>query len=160
MLAKKIWQVLSILAVVVIMITGTGSIKTMGTADADQELLGMLNDYRTQMGLNVLEGDEGLLELAIVRAGEVMESFSHTRPGPEGGTGCSLVLAEHPDAMVAGENLARRKTFKSDHAQAVFEGFISSPTHLANMVAPDYTRVGIYTLKGKDAVVTVMLFEG
>lgn len=144
---------------VLVVFAHMNSLHSVTLEGPDAEFFTQLNQLRKQYELSELTVDEGLNDLAQIRAEEVLVQFSHTRPN--GGTGCNLILAEHPNAMCAGENLASGKKLSNTYAAKAFQKLCESPTHLKNMVNPDFTRVGIVSLVGEDGhVVTVFLFEG
>ncbi|MDO4492156.1 MAG: CAP domain-containing protein [Lachnospiraceae bacterium] len=95
------------------------------------EILGYVNEARTSMGLSPLNMDESLLRAANQRAAELSVYYSHTRPN---GESCFTV-----DEMVYGENIAAG--YRS--AAAVFNGWMNSEGHRANILGEDYDSIGI-----------------
>ena len=100
----------------------TVTVKVELTADyssAYQELE-YLNQIRREAGLNELAMDEGLMDMALLRAAECAVCFSHTRP--------------------TGENCDTARP--SGSAKATDEWY-NSPGHKANMLYGDFNSVGI-----------------
>ena len=98
-----------------------------------KDVVTYINEYRTQNGLNVLEINNELCFYSSIRVEEIKTVWSHTRP--EGSNGYDLI----PQDRYAGENLAR----KFQVPDKVFNAWINSPSHLANIVNVNYTQIGI-----------------
>lgn len=104
-----------------------------------EEVLDIINDYRREGGLEPLVLDDRLTTIACARAEEIAWSgrFSHYRPN---GRFFSTILK---DAGItkgsAGENIARR----FDNPDDVCAAWKDSETHYANIMNPEFTRVGI-----------------
>ncbi len=108
----------------------TGYAKDFGT---------LINDLRTSNGLSSLDYVTDLEDPASVRLAEVEQSFSHTRPD---GRNCYTVMDDAGVSYQAfGENLA----LNYSTAQDVFDAWMSSPAHYANMVRTDFTGYCILT---------------
>lgn len=108
----------------------TGYAKDFGT---------LINDLRTSNGLSSLDYVTDLEGPASVRLAEVEQSFSHTRPD---GRNCYTVMDDAGVSYQAfGENLA----LNYSTAQDVFDAWMSSPAHYANMVRADFTGYCILT---------------
>ena len=114
--------------------TDTIDVKVTGTYDYTkaQEVLDLLNDYRTQNGLNKLTMDEDLLNAAMIRAGETSIYFSHTRPD---GTDC---FSAAPSKM-SGENIVAGLST----ASGAMDKWKESSGHNANMLGSSYKSIGI-----------------
>lgn len=97
----------------------------------EYELFILINNERTANGLNPLSWSGGLADCAAVRAGEAVDCFSHTRP--DGSDWWTV----NPSIMY-GENLATGQ----DNVQWVFNDWMASPEHRANIMNPGYTTYG------------------
>jgi len=99
-------------------------------------LLAMVNDLRAENGLPPLSWSDDLASCASIRAAELPyasddQNMSHIRPdGSEWWT-------VNPSIMY-GENLACGQQSASE----VFQAWVNSPSHKANMLSPDYTTMG------------------
>ena len=94
-------------------------------AKAEEEFA-LVNQQRSENGVATLTWDEGMYELACVRAQECVQNFSHTRPD---GTLVS-------DTYLYGENLAMN--YKS--TTNLINGWMNSPGHRGNILNSDYTK--------------------
>ena len=99
------------------------------------KVLEYMNLIRAEFGLPSLTMDDTLKEAASVRAVELSESFSHTRPDGSAwhtaGTG------------LAGENLARALNNEQSKSLNIAYAWYLSETHCANLLNFRYTKVGI-----------------
>ena len=99
-------------------------------------LLAMVNDLRAANGIAPLSWSDDLASCANTRAAELPyatdeQNMSHIRPdGSEWWT-------VNPSIMY-GENLACGQ----QSAAEVFQAWVDSPSHKANMLDPDYTKMG------------------
>lgn len=102
-----------------------------------EEVIDIVNDEREDRGLNELESDPTLNEIAAMRAKEVAEYFSHTRPD---GTSCFTALDEKGITNVyKGENIA----MGSKTPEGVMNRWMNSSGHKANILKSNYTRMGV-----------------
>ena len=114
---------------------------------AYQEMLGYVNQLRANEGVSALTLDSNLNLAATVRALEMAWSgkFSHTRPN---GQDCFSVYSDLGIRSSAkGENIAGYNA----NVKSTFEQWNNSPDHHANMVKPEFTKIGVgkYTLNGR-----------
>ena len=92
----------------------------------------LVNDIRAEAGLNELAWDNNLESVANVRANEISQSFSHTRPnGKQWYTVNSKIQG--------GENLA----YGFDTAEDVVNAWMNSPTHKDNILYDEFEKVAI-----------------
>lgn len=91
-----------------------------------------INTIRTQNGLNELKWDNNLESVASVRAKEITENFSHTRPN---GSQWYTVNSK----IQGGENLAYGFSTATD----VVDAWMNSPTHKDNILYGDFKTMAI-----------------
>ena len=94
-----------------------------------------VNHERTVAGLNTLVLDKDLTERAMIRAAEIYDLFSHTRPD---GTPCFTVLNGLYYSLAA-ENIAEGQTT----AFNVMEAWMNSTGHRANILNKDVKAIGV-----------------
>lgn len=105
--------------------------------DKVQEVIDLTNEEREKRGLAPLERDESLMEAAAIRAEEIVENYSHTRPD---GTSCSTVLDEYGiSSRVSGENIVRGLI----NAAGAVETWMRSEGHKENILKSKYTKIGV-----------------
>ncbi|MBQ9609305.1 MAG: CAP domain-containing protein [Lachnospiraceae bacterium] len=111
--------------------------------DMAWEVLDMVNKERAARGLSSLTMDQTLVNSAKVRAPEISEYFSHTRPN---GTSC---FTAYPSAqMSVGENIAAGQY----SASAVMNSWMNSQGHRENILDSGFKSIGIacYYIPGSD----------
>lgn len=105
--------------------------------DLINEVYEITNNYRSLVGVPSLTLDSSLVEAANIRAKELSDSFSHTRPN---GSGCFTVLSELGISYgTAGENIAAGYS----SSQSVMEGWRSSSGHYQNIISSKFKKIGI-----------------
>jgi uncharacterized protein YkwD len=112
--------------------------------DQREAMLALVNELRGSVGAGELALDPVLCEAADIRAKEIAQSFSHTRPD---GTLCFTVLADvgsdRNNYRAVGENIAAGSGSRYYTADAPFESWKRSSGHYANMISGDFTLIGI-----------------
>ena len=102
-----------------------------------QEMLDAINRERAKVGASPLVLDEKLCEVAQMRAQELVQSFSHTRPD---GRDCYSALIEmNVNYRSAGENIAAGQTT----VDSAMECWMNSSGHRANILDQRYRKIGI-----------------
>jgi uncharacterized protein YkwD len=98
----------------------------------------LVNEERQKAGLAPLSYDyQNLTDCAFVRAEELIQLFSHTRPD---GTSCFTAFDEFGvDYMAAGENIAVSQQTPED----VVKAWMNSPGHRANILSESFTAIGV-----------------
>lgn len=105
--------------------------------DLINEVYEITNNYRSLVGVPSLTLDSSLVEAANIRAKELSDSFSHTRPN---GSSCFTVLSELGISYsTAGENIAAGYS----SSQSVMEGWRSSSGHYQNIISSKFKKIGI-----------------
>lgn len=104
------------------------------------DILVLVNNARASEGLAPLSWNYGLESAAAVRASEITVLFDHTRPD---GSSCYTV-----SDLIWAENIACGQT----SAQEVFDAWMASPGHRANIMDPDYTSMGAALVNNGDGV--------
>ena len=101
------------------------------------EMFDMVNEYRAQYGLPALQWDYSAYPAAQIRASELLQRNSHTRPD---GSRCSTVFSEvgySPSA--SGENIVY---YYSDPRSAL-NSLISSASHRDLILSSKFTHISI-----------------
>ena len=132
--------------VLVLMLTlGAAQAATLVTANA-QSVVNQVNRERAARGLSTLRIDPALTAAAQIRAKEIVQKFSHTRPD---GTKWSTV-----SSAAYGENIAKgQKT-----ADKVMAAWMSSSGHRANILRASYGSIGVACLQSGGVYYWVQLF--
>lgn len=110
---------------------------TVSPQDED-EMLKLLNGERARVGLQPLAADSRLQAVARAHSEEMLKLGYFAHDSPVSGSPSDRLQAAGISFDVAGENLAYAPTVDIAH-----RGLMNSPGHRANILSPDYTRVGI-----------------
>jgi SCP-like extracellular len=110
---------------------------TNNSLNFEMEVVRLINIERTKRGIHPLSISNKLFAAAAIRASELTQKFSHTRPN-----GSSYLTAVqnvgYPSSYV-GENIAAGQISPI----AVMESWMNSPGHRANILNPNYTEIGV-----------------
>lgn len=113
------------------------------TTDKDyaQQVLTLVNSERAKEGLSPLTLDNNLNEVAMTRAREIVQSFSHTRPD---GSDCFTALSEkNIKFLTAGENIAAGQQTPA----GVMNSWMNSEGHRANILSDKFGKLGVGLVK-------------
>lgn len=102
-----------------------------------QQVLDMVNARRGEAGLAPLVMNDAMVSAARIRALEIVQSFSHTRPN---GTSCFTVLDESGVGYLgAGENLAAGQW----SPESAMNSWMNSEGHRDNILNGSFNQIGI-----------------
>ena len=105
-------------------------------SDYGYQVLALINEIRRNNGLGELAMDYSLIQIANIRSEEITRNWSHTRPD---GTDWWTIHSQYGVYGKLGENLAYGQTTPAE----VVEDWMNSEGHRANIMAPEFTRIGI-----------------
>lgn len=141
----KLKKILTLVLALMLLTVGVAQAATLVTANA-RSVVDQVNRERTARGLSALRVDPALTAAAQIRAQEIVERFSHTRPD---GTRWSTV-----SSVAYGENIARgQKT-----ADKVMAAWMSSSGHRANILRANYGSIGVACVQSGGVYHWVQLF--
>lgn len=102
-----------------------------------QQVIDLVNKERAKAGLSPLKESAAASSAAAVRAKEIAENFSHTRPD---GSSFSTALQQSGAAFRgAGENIA----YGQRTPEAVMDSWMNSSGHRANILSKSFTAIGV-----------------
>ena len=102
-----------------------------------EQVVALVNKERAAAGLNPLTINESAMSAALVRAKEIRQSFSHTRPN---GSSFSTALKEQGVSYRgSGENIA----YGQRSPEEVMKAWMNSSGHRANILNEKYTSIGV-----------------
>jgi uncharacterized protein YkwD len=127
-----------------VMATAAGS--SMSSLAAN--VISQTNGERAMQGLGTLNVSGELNRAAAVRAQEITQMFSHTRPD---GSAWSTV-----SSAVRGENIAMGQ----QSADKVMAAWMSSPGHRANILRASFGSIGVAAIKVGNVMYWVQEFGG
>ena len=117
-------------------------VNTVTYSEFANRVLELVNNERANAGVAPLVLDEALCNAANMRAIEMDRTgeLSHTRPG---GRECFTVVDYcNIGYMMCGENIAAGQPTPEDVVNGKY-GWMSSEGHKANILSPEYTKMGL-----------------
>ncbi|HEY2962066.1 MAG TPA: CvpA family protein [Pyrinomonadaceae bacterium] len=111
--------------------------------DLEKRMLDMVNEERAKAGLRPLAPDPELTEVARQHSADMFARGYFAHDTPEGLTPFDRMHNSHVQFLTAGENLALAPTLPVAHT-----GLMNSPGHRANILRPQFGRVGIGIMDG------------
>lgn len=123
--------------------------------DYRHAILRLVNQERAKAGLTALVLDDTVSRAAQIRAVEIIETFSHTRPD---GTSCFTALDE---VGIASASVARAENIAAGQQspEDVMKGWMNSDGHRANILNPNLKKLGVgYTEGGRYRTNWVQMF--
>ena len=106
--------------------------------DSEFAMLDLANSERRKAGVRELEWDTAALPVARAYAEDMWKRKYFSHYSPEGTNVGDRLESSGISYGVAGENLALAPTLEIAH-----EGLMNSPGHRANILSPDFAKVGI-----------------
>jgi hypothetical protein len=106
-------------------------------ADKSSDVLDLVNQERKAAGLKNVKLNDDLNRVAELRAAEIVERWSHTRPNGEEWK--TAFAEEGVSASYRGENLAKGQY----SADKVVEDWMDSEGHRSNILNKKFTKMGV-----------------
>lgn len=106
--------------------------------DLEQQMIALVNNERVSRGFKALTYDPNLQVIAREHSADMFTRGYFSHYSPEGKTVADRAAAHNIDYQVIGENLAYAPTLELAH-----NGLMNSPGHRANILSPDYNKIGI-----------------
>ena len=122
----------------------------------EAQVLRLVNAERAKYGLSPFVKDSGATQVAHLRAKEIVQSFSHTRPNGQRGTDIIpwSLCDKINNSKYAAENIAMRQPT----CKIVMKCWYDSKGHRENMLNPNLRKVGIAGYKYNGVMYWVQLF--
>ena len=111
--------------------------------DLEAQMLDLVNQERTAVGLAPLEADPEMLPVARAHSADMFARGYFSHQTPEGKSPFDRIREAGVRFRTAGENLALAPTVEIAH-----RGLMNSPGHRENILRPQFGRVGIGILAG------------
>ena len=133
----------------------------MSLTPLEADFVRRLNAERAAAGLPALAADGSLVAIGRIRSSDMVARgyFSHT--SPEGQSAFTLLDEWGVPYSWAGENLARNNYPLEETVAVAVRDLMASPPHRANILNPNYTRVGVgYAEDGSGMRFYTVVFVG
>lgn len=120
----------------------------------EAKVLELVNTERNKNGLFPLKKDTGAVNVAHLRAKEIVTAFSHTRPD---GSSCFTAARElGVSYRAAGENIA----YGYSTPEQVVKGWMNSEGHRKNILSSSFSKIGIGCYKSGNVLYWSQFFIG
>ncbi len=113
------------------------------SADLENQMIQLVNYERESRGLNKLVFDPSLQTIARGHSADMFTRGYFSHYSPEGKTVANRAKEKGIDYLVIGENLAYAPNLQLAH-----KGLMNSEGHRANILSPDYNKIGIGIMDG------------
>lgn len=121
-------------------------------------LINFTNQKRIALGISPLKENSKLAQAAYLKARDMLEKDYFSHFSPEGLSPWYWLKLAGYDYLIAGENLA----IGFLDSKEVYQAWLESPTHKANLLNEKYEEMGVTALKGefqgKEVTVVVQFF--
>ncbi|HVF24168.1 MAG TPA: CvpA family protein [Pyrinomonadaceae bacterium] len=111
--------------------------------DLEKRMLDLVNEERAAAGLRPVVADPELTEVARRHSADMFARGYFAHDTPEGLTPFDRMRQANVSFLTAGENLALAPTLQVAHT-----GLMNSPGHRANILRPQFGRLGIGIMDG------------
>jgi uncharacterized protein YkwD len=131
--------------------------KASEVSDYENQIAAMINNVREANGLNALAFDGSLNDVAKVRSQDLIDRNYFSHYTPEGTNVFDVMRSMGVGYRYAGENLAQCSPASIGTADAFLNAWMNSPTHMANILRAQYTKIGVSMAEtGSRRVVTTV----
>ncbi|HEY4696021.1 MAG TPA: CAP domain-containing protein [Candidatus Hydromicrobium sp.] len=124
----------------------------------ETQLLLSINNIRTQNGLQMLNPNQTLMNIAYSRSQDMINRgyFSHNTP--EGKSIFDILIENGAMYAYAGENLYNCTPPSMGSPEIIINTWLESGSHRANIFNPNYSQVGIRVVDGGNRRVVTAIF--
>lgn len=110
---------------------------------AELQMLNLVNEERSKLGLNKLVLDEKLTTIARAHSMDMWQRHYFSHIDPDGNSPFDRLQNAGVNFSSAGENLALARSVESAHT-----GLMNSEGHRRNILDPSYNKIGIGAIDG------------
>ena len=113
-------------------------------AAAEQKILELMNQKRSEAGIKPLAIDNTLVQVARYKSNDMIQNNFFDHANPDGTKWTNWLRTIGYKYTTSGENIA----YNTSDAVQLFDQWWNSPGHRANMMNASYTKVGIGVIYG------------
>lgn len=111
----------------------------------ERAMIDLVNKERVKEGLQTLTYDPALRQIARAHSADMFKRGYFSHYSPEGLTVADRAVEVGIKYLIIGENLAYAPSLELAH-----QGLMNSPGHRANILSPDYKKIGIGVANGDE----------
>ncbi len=124
----------------------------------ESQVLALINSVRASNGLGPLAAVQSLTDVARSRSLDMLSKNYFSHYSPEGKNVFNFLREAGIGYSYGGENLAHSYPASAGSADAFMNAWLNSPTHRANLLRGEYTKVGIGFAENGDRRVVTTVF--
>jgi uncharacterized protein YkwD len=140
--------------------TNTSQVAAVADANLsayENQVLALINTLRAQNGLGSLVAVQSLTNIARSRSADMLARNYFSHYAPEGKNIFNYLRESGIPYSYGGENLAHSTPANAGSPDVFMHAWLSSPTHRANILRAEYTKIGIgVSENGNRRVVTTV----
>jgi len=124
------------------------SVGKAGTVSGDTQVpfITEINDIRAAKGVGALTADPTLDQTAMIKAEDMAAKNYFEHNAPDGTPWSDFIYKNRPGSDSFAENIA--ECYPTNHDTVI--GWVNSPSHLATMINPQWTKYGTATVYDDD----------
>lgn len=126
--------------------------------DYESAVLHLINTIRASNGLGALQPSQKLTDIARSRCNDMIANSYFSHYTPDGRNIFNIFRENGVSYRNGGENLAQSSPASAGTPDAFANAWMSSPTHKANILRAEYTRIGIGISDGGNRRVVATVF--
>jgi len=116
----------------------------LNVSDKEQELLNLVNKARADAGLQPLQFDKKLMEVARLKAKDMVDNNYFSHQSPTYGSPFDMMRQFDVEFKTAGENIAGNRT-----VEGAFQAWMNSEGHRKNILNSKFNYTGIGIVESK-----------
>ncbi|OPX83602.1 MAG: Cysteine-rich secretory protein family protein [Pelotomaculum sp. PtaB.Bin104] len=116
---------------------------TTGLTAEEQQMVDLVNQERVKAGLQKLEVDLRLVKVARMKSQDMIDNNYFSHQSPTYGSPFDMMKSQGITYSYAGENLAGNQSVQAAHT-----ALMNSSGHRANILNPNFNRLGIGIVQG------------
>jgi uncharacterized protein YkwD len=109
----------------------------------ENAIAAMINNIRVENGLGALAADGSLNSVAGIRSSDLINRNYFSHYTPEGTNVFDTMRENGVGFRYAGENLAQSAPAEAGTVEGFLNAWMNSPTHKANILRPQYEKIGV-----------------
>lgn len=129
-------------------------------SNIENQILILLNNVRTNHGLNPLNIDEALTNIARFRSKDMIDRGYFSHYTPDGKNISHFLIANGISYRAGGENLARSYPASKGSAKNLINAWMNSESHRINMLRGAYNKIGIGVIDQNNTRIVTIVFIG
>ena len=124
----------------------------------ESTVLSLINNIRVSNGLNALQASQTLTDIARSRCNDMITNSYFSHYTPDGRNIFNIYRENGVSYKNGGENLAQSSPASTGTPEAFINAWMASPAHKANILRPEYNKIGIGISESENRRVVATVF--